>query len=99
MKVTITYHDTDSLTREEILNDVKSRYGSGASVSITPPSGEPWDLIYFALQNILTYDQLTAFYDGGPLYEQKLADIKSSIISRFNDELNLVIKDNESKIT
>ena len=99
MKVTITYQDTESLTKEEILNDAKSRYGNGVSVSIIPPSDEPWDLIYFALQNLLTYDQLNAYYDDGPLYKDKLGIIKNSIIARFSDELNQVIKDNEAKFT
>lgn len=99
MKVRITYHDFTSLTKEEVIRAAKQNYGDGAEVEIFPPSNDPWDIVYFGLQQALTYDQLSILFDSGALYPEKLELLKAQVLNRLNSELNSVIKDNEVRVS
>ena len=99
MKVRITYHDFNSLTKEEVISAAKQNYGDGAEVEIFPSSNDPWDIVYFGLQQALTYDQLSILFDSGALYPQKLEALKTEVLERLKSELNTVIKDNEVRVS
>jgi hypothetical protein len=99
MKVTITYFDYDSLTKEEILRQAKHNYGDNVEVKIEPVSNDPWDMLHFALQNLITYDQLGLLFDSGPLYKEKLVELKLALLDKVERELDNVTLDNEEKVT
>lgn len=99
MKVTITYYDYDSLTKEEIIRQAKHNYGEHVEVKVEPDSNSPTDMLHFALQSIVTYDQLSLFFDAGPLYRDKLLEVKASLLDRVEKELDNIILDNEEKVT
>jgi hypothetical protein len=99
MKVRITYHDFTSLTKEEVIRAAKQNYGDGAEVEIFPSSNDPWDAVYFGLQQAITYDQLGLLFDEGALYPQKLEVLKALVLERLEKELNAVITDNEVRVS
>lgn len=99
MKVRITYHDHTSLTKDEVIRQAKELFGEYADVEIFPSSNDPWDIVYFGLQQALTYDQLGLIFDSGGLYPQKVEELRSEILDRLKTELNTVIKDNEVRVS
>lgn len=99
MQVIITYFDTTSLTKEEIVKQAKENYGHTATVEIRPVSNEPWDVLNFALQNLVTYDQISLLFDSGHEYQTKIKELKQSLLDKIGKELETVILDNEDKVT
>ena len=99
MKVRITYFDHTSLTKDEVIRQAKELFGEYTEVEVFPSSNDPWDIVYFGLQQAITYDQLGILFDSGSLYPLKLKELKESINKRLQDELNTVIKDNETRVS
>ncbi len=99
MKVTIVYHDLDSLTVEEVVQRAKVNYGEFVDVEIQPESTDPLDTIYFAIQQLITHEQLSLLFDDKNLYPQRLLELKSKVSILMQRELSSVIKDNEIKST
>lgn len=98
MQVTITYNDSTSFTKEEIVKFAQSVHGKSATVDVTSDSLAPHDLIYFALQQIITYQQLSLFYDDRDQYQSKLRALRQDTIATLIELLDTVIIDNESKV-
>ncbi len=99
MKVTITYYDADSLTIEEVVARAKHTYGDFVEVSVQPTSNKPSDMLYFALQQMLTHEQLSIFFDDKNQYPTRLGKLRSETLAAVQKELSAVIKDNEIKVT
>jgi hypothetical protein len=99
MKVTITYYDTDSLTREEVVRQAKHNYGEHAQVEIMPTSDDPKDLIYFALQQLVTYEQLSSYFDAPHTYKESMSELHARMLSIANQEIYNVLLDNEKKVS
>jgi hypothetical protein len=99
MKVTITYYDNDSLTIEEVVARAKHTYGDFVEVSVQPTSNKPSDMLYFALQQMLTHEQLSIFFDDKNQYPARLSNLRSETLAIVQQELSAVIKDNEIKVT
>ena len=97
MKVTIQYYDEESLTIEEVISRAKSNYGSFVEVDVQPSSNKPKDIIYFALQQMITHEQLSLLFDNKAVYPTKLAQLKAEVLADVMHELSSVIKDNEIK--
>lgn len=98
LKVKITYYDTDSLTVEEVLATAKQNYGEFVEVEVFPESNDPRDIIYFGLQQLITFEQLSLLFDNTPLYDTKLKDTKDKILSQLAETLDQVVKDNEVRV-
>ena len=99
MKVIITYYDSDSLTKEEVVQQAKNNYGEHTHVEILPTSSDPKDLIYFAIQQLATYEQLSALFDAPHLYKSKVAELQAKIQAICNTECYSVLEDNEKRVT
>lgn len=99
MKVTLTYYDSDSLTKEEVIQQAKRNYGEHVQVSIMPTSSDPKDIIYFAIQQLITYEQLSALFDAPHLYDNQLITLRGRIRELLDLELESVIKDNEKRVS
>ena len=99
MKVRITYYDHTSLTNDEVIRQAKELFGEYTEVEIFPCSNDPWDIVYFGLQQAITYDQLGIIFDSSGLYKEKLKELKETITERLISELNTVIKDNETRVS
>jgi hypothetical protein len=97
MKLIAKFHDVDSFTAAEAVRRAKDLLGDYTDIKAYPSTNDPWDIIYFGLQQITTGKQLNMLFDEGALYPQKLKEFRSEIASRLLAELDEVIQDNEHK--
>lgn len=98
MKVTITYHDTESFTVEEVVKQAIHNYGRQAQVEIMPESTMAYDHIYFGLQQLITHEQLSMLFDKGASYQHDIKKLRDRIIYKITEIIDQVIVDNESKV-
>jgi len=98
MKVTITYHDSESFTVEEVVKQAVHNYGRLAQVDIMPDSTMAYDHIYFGLQQLVTHEQLSMLFDKGISYQQDIKRLRNQIIYKVTEIIDQVIVDNESKV-
>lgn len=101
MRVELTYIDNESLVIDEVVKNAKRMYGPGVSVKVLPESNIPNDMLYFALQQIITHEQLSLFYNSGSreAYKQDMKKLRGDILFRVEQVLDTVILDNENKGT
>lgn len=98
MNVTLTYNDRESFSVEEVISQARRNYGRNCSVTVTPESSKPFDILYFALQSIITQDQLSLFFDNGDTYSKELLKLRADVMYKIQETMDLVIKDNETKL-
>lgn len=96
--VTINYQDDTSLTIEEIVKQAEINYGKLAVVEVTSSSQLPHDQIYWALQQIITKDQISLIFDKSCNYQKSLQTLKEKTIKDIIEILDQVILDNETKV-
>lgn len=99
MKVTITYHDTESFTVEEVVKQAVNNYGRLAQVEVMPESTMAYDHIYFGLQQLITHEQLSMLFDRGDNYQHDLQRLRERVIYKVTEIIDQVIVDNESRVT
>ena len=87
----------DSFTATEAIRRAKDLLGNYTDIRAYPSTNDPWDIVYFALQQIVTGEQLNMLFDDGALYPVKLKEFRSEILGRLAAELDEVIQDNEQK--
>jgi hypothetical protein len=98
MQVTIKYHDEQSLTVEEVVRNAVYNYGKAVEVEILPDSTKAHDMIYFGLQQMLTHNMLSVFYNDKLSYQTELKKLRASALMKVQEILDQVIIDNESKV-
>jgi hypothetical protein len=98
MKVTITYHDSESFTVEEVVKQAVHNYGRLAQVEVMPESTMAYDHIYFGLQQLVTHEQLSLLFDKGSSYQPDIKRLRNQIIYKVTEIVDQVIIDNESKV-
>ena len=98
MKVTITYHDSESFTVEEVVKQAVHNYGRLAQVEVMPESTMAYDHIYFGLQQLVTHEQLSMLFDKDSGYQQDIKRLRNQIIYKVTEIIDQVIVDNESKV-
>ncbi len=98
MKVQIEYYDSDSFTVEEVVKLAQHNYGKSAHVEVQADSPAAHDLIYFALQQIVTFRQLSLLYDNKDTYQKDIKMLRAEVLGKLEDILDSVIIDNESRI-
>lgn len=96
--VTIQYQDETSLTIEEIVKQAQVNYGNLAVVEVTSSSQLPHDQIYWALQQIVTREQVNLIFDKSCNYQMSLHALKSKTMKDIAEILDQVIIDNEAKV-
>jgi hypothetical protein len=98
MKVTITYHDSESFTVEEVVKQAVHNYGRLAQVDVMPESTMAYDHIYFGLQQLITHEQLSLLFEKDSKYQQDIKRLRDQIIYKVTEIVDQVIIDNESKV-
>jgi hypothetical protein len=98
MKVTITYHDSESFTVEEVVKQAVHNYGRLAQVEVMPDSTMAYDHIYFGLQQLITHEQLSMLFDKGSSYQQDIKRLRDQVIYKVTEIVDQVFIDNESKV-
>lgn len=99
MEVTIKYNDEHSLTVEEVVKQAEANYGKSVVVDVMPDSTKAYDMIYFGLQQIMTFKQLSMLFDDKLGYQSKLKDLRNETLVKVREIIDQVLIDNESKIT
>lgn len=99
MKINISYHDESSFTAEEVVKLARHNYGKNAEVQVLPDSFAAHDLIYFALQQIITHRQLSLLFDDKFAYQKDIKGLRAEVLQKLEEILDSVIIDNESKVT
>lgn len=99
MYVTINYHDRESFTVEEVVSAAKRNYGKNVSVTVSPESSKTNDILYFALQSVITQDQLSLFFDNQDTYAKEIHKLRADILYLVQETMDKVIIDNEAKLT
>lgn len=98
MQVVVKYHDHESFLIEEVIRQAKENYGKTAIVSVMPESDTPMDYLYFALQRLITGNQITLLYDSKEQYAKDLDNLRSETLYKVGEVLNEVFMDNEAKL-
>jgi hypothetical protein len=98
MQVTITYTDTASFTKEEVVRNAVHNYGKAVDVKVMPESSNAHDLIYFGLQQMITHEQLSLIYDSCGSYQRDLKKLRAETLYKLEEILDTVIVDNEAKV-
>ena len=98
MKVTLTYHDNDSFTMEEVVKQAVHNYGKAVQIEIMPESTMAYDHIYFGLQQLITHEQLSLLYDKDTAYQKDIKKLRESVLYKITEIIDQVIIDNESKV-
>jgi hypothetical protein len=98
MKVTITYHDSESFTVEEVVKQAIHNYGKQAQIEVMPDSTIAYDHIYFGLQQLVTHEQLSLLYDKSGNYHVDLEKLRAEVLYKVTEIIDQVIVDNESKV-
>ena len=98
MKISITYHDNESFTMEEVVKQAVHNYGKAAKVEVMPESTMAYDYIYFGLQQLITHEQLSLLYDSGATYQQDLKKLREQVMYKITEIVDQVIIDNEAKV-
>jgi hypothetical protein len=98
MQVTISYHDNESFTKEEVVRQAVHNYGKNTRVEVLPDSTNAHDFAYFAVQQMITHQQLSLIYDKTSSYQKDLAKLRSEVVKKLEEIVDAVIVDNESKV-
>lgn len=99
MEVTIKYSDEHSLTVEEVVRQATHNYGKHVTVEVMPDSCKAYDLIYFGLQQIMTHQQLSFFYEDKHSYPKKVQALRNETLFKLQEIIDQVIIDNEAKVS
>lgn len=99
MQVKVTYIDNSSIAPDDIKAHTKALYGESAKVEVFPDSDDPYSVMYFAIQKLITIRQVHSFFDDDILYPEKIGDLRKEVISLVGEAFTDVVKDNEEKLT
>jgi hypothetical protein len=98
MKVKIEYIDNSSFTVQEIVANAKARFGDAAVISAMPDSTDSFSLMYFAIQELITQEQLEAYFHEASLYDQKCRGLVDKVIELATEATIRVLRDNECRL-
>lgn len=98
MQVTITYTDSTSFTKEEVVRTAIHNYGKAVDVKVMPESCNAHDFIYFGIQQMLTHQQLGLLFDSADTYQKDLQKLRAEILYKLQEIVDTVIVDNEAKV-
>lgn len=98
MNVQISFHDREAFTVDEIIASAKRNYGINVQVTVSPESNKPKDFLYFALQGLITHEQLSLFFDDKNTYSTELQKLRKQILEVVREVMDNVIVDNEIKL-
>ena len=96
MKVTVSYEDHSAFVLPEVEANVLHHFGEYATVKIEADSNKPDDIIFFGIQQLITFEHLSLIFDSD-MYAKDLEVLKQKVRDQLNTILNSVILENELK--
>lgn len=97
MKVKIEFSDITSFTREEAIDKVKRLVGKSASIEVLPDTFSVEDILRFALEQYVGYDQLCILNDDIYEYKEKVELLKKRVLAVVESHIESILRANESK--
>ena len=97
MKIKINLTDIDSFTREEAIEKYKHILWKSVDVSVYPETDDVMDILRFALQQMIGYEQLCILNDSPYEYKEKIEVLHKEILANIDIELWSIIMANEIK--
>ncbi len=98
MKVTITYHDTESLTVEEVVRQATHNYGKMAQIEVMPDSTMAYDHIHFGLQQLINHEQFSMLFDRDSNYQREVSRLRKEVMYKVSEIVDQIIIENEAKV-
>lgn len=98
MHVSIKYHDSHSLTVEEVVRQAQEAFGSHVDVRCRPDSTLPDDYLTFAFSQLLTHEQLSIWFARGSDYNSEISKLRAKVLKKAAEIVDQVILENESKV-
>lgn len=98
MEVELKYIDTTSICPDDIKAQARALYGDSVSVKVSADSSDVYNLLYFAIQKHVTVRQNNSYFDDGPLYKQKVLQLREELLNLVDEAFGNVISDNEEKL-
>lgn len=98
MQVTIKYHDSESLTVEEIVKQARNNYGKNIDVQVMPDSMMAYDLIYHGVSMLTTHEQVGLLHDDKLSYQVEVQKLRNRVLAKITEVLDQVIIDTEQKV-
>jgi hypothetical protein len=100
MKIILEYIDDESLTKEEVVHNVRLRYGDNANVQVLPQDQSPEGFIKFGIRELIAIDQIEYHFDykGGRGYRESLKNRKREIVDLMESLLNEVTNEIEEEL-
>ena len=97
MKVILEYNDNESLTKEEVVHNIRLRHGENAKVQVLPQDQSPEGHIKFGLRELIAIDQIEYHFDyrGGRGYKVQLEERKQEIMELISELLEEVTQEIE----
>lgn len=99
MQVKITYNDSTSFSKEEVVRNAVHNYGKGAKVEVLPDSTNAHDFIYFGIQQIISHEQISLIFERGLDYQAQLKKLRAETLYKIEEILDTVIVDNEARVS
>lgn len=100
MKIILEYVDNESLTKEEVVHNIRLRHGDNAKVQVLPQDQSPEGYIKFGIRELITIDQIEYHFDykGGRGYEVALENRKKEVMELIQGLLDEVTEGIELEI-
>lgn len=97
MKVLLEYIDTESLTKEEVIHNIRLRHGDNAKTQVLPQDQSPEGYIKFGIRELIAIDQIEYHFDyrGGKGYKVALDNRKQQIMELIQELLEEVVEEIE----
>ena len=96
MRVKITYLDSESLVKDEVVQNAKSRYGENCVVEVLPANNTPESFISFGIKQLITMNQLEYYFDLNERgYGVKKEELKSEILSLVSNLFDEIVEETE----
>lgn len=97
-QVTISYIERD-LTMAEAGALARAKFGNNAIITYAPTTNSEEAVIDFMLECAVTQKQAAArFSNHSELYSSKMEKLKSDTISKVQDRLDKLVKQNEERL-
>lgn len=98
MKIRLKYIDNEAFSPDEIEANLKALFGQAAEVEVYPDSTDPHSLIYFAIQRLITIEQVDAYFHGGALYDSRIKELRAEVMQEVEKTFDQVVQDNKDKL-
>lgn len=97
MQITVQFKDNTSFNKKDAETTYSNMFDGLTVVTTAPNNDSPEEHIYYALQALITEDQINAYYDQEFQYDVEEAKIIKNVSKIISNVLKKVLEDNLKK--